>query len=158
LHLALLSAGKRVSIPSGKHEIFPEIRMSNIGWIIGGIAAAVVAIFVIWYAIKVFTGVVVVPENSGRALLKQELKNRGVEVGRIPDMAFDEIVSRCVDGARGLAAVNDQPIDKSFQVNFVRYLVGEATIINIILGDEHSPLASGATKDTLVKYEVISSN
>jgi hypothetical protein len=49
------------------------------------ILLAVFGLVPAWWVLKIVMSMVMPPEVSGRALLKQELKRSGINVARIPD-------------------------------------------------------------------------
>ncbi len=132
--------------------------MNTVFWIVG-IAAA---LFIGWWALKIFLSVSVPPEVSGRAYLKQALKQRGVDVARIPDRAIDEIVQFCLKGARGMAMMNQlsshgRAEDKNWRANLVRQLDAHIpTIQNIIAGGRPSPVDE-TIREILIRNGVVRS-
>jgi len=130
--------------------------MNTLFWIIGG----AVALFAGWWVLKIILSLSVPPEVSGRALLKQELKQRGVDVARIPDRAVDEIVQYCLSGARGMAMMNQLSSrghagDKNWRANLVRQLQAHVPLIqNVMEGGRPSPVDE-KVREILIRNGVV---
>lgn len=125
--------------------------MSTVVWVLAAIVGAVV----LWFVLKVAAAVVFPPQFSGRAFIIGAAKKQGVDVSRIPQSAWDEIVESSIGASRALAAVSNNPIDKNWRANLVRFLDGEATTIATIMSGSKSPLSTGPTREILVRHGVI---
>lgn len=132
--------------------------MNTIVWLLGG----AVALFLGWWALRIFLSVSVSPEVSGRTYLKQALKQRGVDVARIPDSAINEIVQFCLKGARGMAAMNrlsshGRTEDKNWRANLVRQLDAHIPIIQSIMAGGQPSLMDDTIREILIRNGVVHS-
>jgi len=102
--------------------------MTTMYWIVGLVIGTPIA----WFLLKILLSVVVSPERSGLALLNQELKARGK---RVPDRALNEIVTRQIHVARGMAAISSftGSEDKNWRANLARLLENDAAIIAALI-------------------------
>jgi hypothetical protein len=125
--------------------------MSTVFWMVG----IVIAVFVAWYVLKVVVGAVTPPENSGRLILKKLTRECGVDVSRIPDSAWNELIQHHLDVAKAMARANILPEHSDWRENFIKGLEGEAVVVAQIIGGESGLLTQGRTRQTLVKYGVL---
>lgn len=101
-------------------------------------------------------GAVAPPEVSGKALMKQTAKQYGVDVGRIPENAWDEMTTNCIGQARMLSSFGASK--DHFTTELVNAAEGTATLIAEALDPKsRSPLATGWVRDILVKHGVLKS-
>ena len=115
-------------------------------WTVGGSVGLLVA----WFVVKQLVGYFVSPVGSGRAYLKQQTKAYGTDIDLVPDSAWNEIVLRNIDAARGLTAVEkgggSTGWDPHFSANLVRLLDGEAVVVSKIMAGDTGPLTTGPAK------------
>lgn len=103
-------------------------------------------------------GAAVPPEFSGKALLKQTCKQYGVDVGRIPENAWDEMVSRCIEQARAMSNLPASLKTDHFHTELVKAVEGTAVMVSEALEpDNRSLLATGWVRDILIKHGVLGS-
>lgn len=123
------------------------------------IPLVVIGLLVAWWIVKLVLSIAVPAQVSGRAFLKQNLKRRGVDIGRIPEGAIDEIVQYCIQGAQSIAAAHKLAFrgnarDKNWRANLVRQLQAVAPMIqNILDGGKPWP-GDDEIRDILAKYIV----
>lgn len=119
------------------------------------IVLAAVGLFVAWWVLKIVMSLAVPPEVSGRALLKQELKRRGVDVGRIPDRAIDEMVELSLRTAKTMARVSAGPDDRNWRANLVRYLQAHAAVAQGVIMGVPPSFADKQIREILVRNGVV---
>ena len=119
------------------------------------IVVLVVSLPIIWFLLKLLTAIVVPPDRSGRELLKQKLKARGVDVGRIPDSALNEIVGKKIRIAKGMASLTSSAQYKNWRANLVDSLDTEAALIAEIMSGRGNESWDGPTRETLIKFGVL---
>jgi len=93
------------------------------------------------------------PEVSGKALMKQTAKQYGVDIGRIPENAWDEMVKNCISQAK---VMSNLPGTESFPTYLVSAVEGTANlIVEALKPDSRSPLAEGWVREILKKHGVL---
>jgi len=101
------------------------------------------------------------PEVTGKALLKQTVKQYGVDIGRISENAWDQLTKGCIDQANNFVAFSKVPgmEDKGhFHGNLVDAVTGTAVMISESLDPKsRSPLAEGPVRETLIRHGVLKS-
>lgn len=125
------------------------------------LAAGALALYAGWWGLKIVTSIAVAPEIAGRAFLKQELQRAGVDVGRIPDRAIDEIVQYCLSGARGMAAMHKlssrgMPEHANWRANLVVLLRAHVpSIKEMMVGDTRPSPSDTKVREILVSNGVL---
>ena len=128
--------------------------MQYLFWTCGFILFVPVA----WCLVKVLLGKVVPPEKSGREYLKQKMRFYEIDTSLFPERALNEIVTNSLAAAKGMTAMATMmPEYGSWQTNFVNQLDGKAVEITEIMRGSKSSLATGETKNILLKYGVVKS-
>lgn len=111
--------------------------------------------------LNVAVGAAASPEVSGKALLKQTTKQYGVDIGRIPENAWDELTKGCIDQASNFVAISKvagMEDKKNFHTNLVDAVEGTAVIISETLDPKsRSPVAQGSVRETLIRHGVLRS-
>jgi hypothetical protein len=104
--------------------------------------------------INAAVGAAAAREVSGKSLMKQTAKQYGVDTGRIPENAWDEMTANCINQARTLSSLGVSKQD--FATELVNAAEGTANLIaSAMEPGNRSPLATGWVRDILVKHGTI---
>jgi hypothetical protein len=118
------------------------------GWAIG----LAIGVILLWFFIQVAAGFLVSPVSSGRAVLKQKLKEFGTDVSRIPDAAWTELVETNLEHAKFLATLRH---NENWRSLFIRSLETEAVSVRGLMAGTGDPVSGDLTRQTLIRYGVL---
>jgi hypothetical protein len=117
------------------------------GWII-----LVVGLVLLWFLVQVAVGFMVSPITSGRAILRQKLKELGTDVSRVPEGAYTELVRSNLEHAKLLASLRR---NENWRALFIQSLEKEAILVTELMAGAAQSAVSDQTRQTLVRYGVL---
>lgn len=122
------------------------------------IIACFIAFAALWLVlhllVQIAVGFLVSPLISGRAVLKQKLKEKGADASLIPDAAYGELVERALHSAKSFAELPNYR-HEHWRSMFLRLLHLEAQEIADLMKGSPGSVASDLTKSTLLRYGVL---
>jgi hypothetical protein len=122
------------------------------------IIACFIALATLWLVlhllIQIAIGFLVSPLVSGRAVLKQKLKETGADASLIPDAAYGELVERALHAAKSFAGLPSYR-HEHWRSMFMRLLHLEAQEIADLMKGAPGSVASDSTRSTLLRYGVL---
>ncbi|HEY7764284.1 MAG TPA: hypothetical protein VIB38_04785 [Aestuariivirgaceae bacterium] len=122
------------------------------------IIACFVAFAALWLVlhllVQLAVGFLVSPLISGRAVLKQKLKEKGADASLIPDAAYGELVERALQAAKSFSEL-PRYRHEHWRSMFLRLLNLEAQEIADLMKGAPGSIASDLTKTTLLRYGVL---
>ncbi|MGB4057107.1 MAG: hypothetical protein WBK77_03380 [Alphaproteobacteria bacterium] len=109
---------------------------------------------VIWFALSLLLTFIIPSEKSGRALIKQKTKALGVDINRIPDSAWNELVARNINIAKNFSTLSSDIRYKNWRANLVRQLERDAFMVKDVMNGQLDRTPD-YIKETLIKHGVI---
>lgn len=100
---------------------------------------------------KALIGLLSPIKNSGKQLLKQNLKSYGVDVNKIPDECLQELTDKFIKTGKNIAAITKSDFGITQIVNLIE---GNAPAIAQLILDGKSEDIDDSTVETLKKYGV----
>lgn len=102
-------------------------------WVVGAVAAAPIA----WFLLTVVIGVLLPAKVTGRRYLRKQLTQLGVDPERVPDACLDELVRTSELVARG--RTHGRTSGEGFNTEFVRSLELDAHMVVEWLRNPNEP-------------------
>lgn len=118
--------------PLDLSQLSADHTMTTAIWIV----AVVVILLIAWFALKVFVSFTVPERVSGIALLKQELKRRGIPYSQLPSQFFEE----CVDWAIKVSSLAGHSSAVKRKAELVRSIESLAAMVDLWRSEPDSPM------------------